>query len=118
MASKTRTDWSLLLLRLAVGLAFVATALPQLRHLHGAASFSNALHIAEILGELVCGALLVLGLGMPWVVVPLLLIQGWPVVQALVHAQDPLSLRTGLLLLLATLASAVGGPGKWAIGKG
>lgn len=118
MASKTRTDWSLLLLRLAVGLAFLAAAIPQLRHIHGAATVSNAVHIGEVLGELICGGMLVLGLGMPWVTIPLLLIQGWPVVQALLHSADPLSLRTGLLLLLATLASAVGGPGKWALGKG
>lgn len=117
MASKTRTDWSLLILRLAVGLAFVATALPQLRHLHGAATLPNAILVGKVVGQLVCGGLLVLGLGMPWVSAPLLYIQGWPVVNALLHRADPIALRLNLLLLLATAASTIGGPGKWAAGK-
>jgi hypothetical protein len=41
-ASKTRVDWSLLLLRLAVGGMALLQGLAVLRHAHGAISFGNA----------------------------------------------------------------------------
>jgi uncharacterized membrane protein YphA (DoxX/SURF4 family) len=118
MASKTRTDWSLLILRVAVALAFIAAAWPQVRLGSTAPTFANALHWGQVIGQLLGAGLLLIGLWVPLACLPLLLIQGWPVAHALIHGVSPLALHLRLLLFLATLACAVGGPGKWGVGKG
>ncbi len=112
-ASKTRVDWSLLLLRLAVGGLSVLQGFEALRHAHGGASFAQAAHLGLALAELLCGALVVIGLW-TWLMAALLVgITGWPLVHAWLHGAGILANPGGLFRLLATLACAVGGAGKW-----
>ena len=118
MVSKHRTDWSLLILRVAVALAFLAMAWPQVRHGSTAPTFANAGHWAQVLAQVIGASLLLVGLWVPVACVPLLLVQGWPVAHALLHGANPLTVSHGLLVMLSTLACGVGGPGKWAVGKG
>jgi len=118
MASKSRTDWSHLLLRLAVAFTFLAMAWPQIRHGSSAPTFANAWHWGQLFAQVMGAILLLIGLWTTLAAIPLLLVQGWPIVHALLHGADPLALRMNLLLLLVTVACAVGGPGKWAVGKG
>lgn len=118
MASKSRTDWSLLLLRVAIALAFLSLAWPQIRHGSSAATFANAWRWSQLLAQVIAAFLLLIGLWTTLATLPLLLIQGWPLVHSLLHGADPLALKMNLLLLLVTLACTVGGPGKWAVGKG
>lgn len=117
MASKTRIDWSLLLLRLAVGgMAFYAGFEPLL-HSRFPGSLAQAgqwgLHLAEV----VCGALIVLGLWVPLAALVFAVIFGWPMVWGWVYGAPIFGNLHGLFLLLVTLASALGGGGKWALGR-
>ena len=117
-ASSTRIGWSLLLLRLAVGgMAFIVGLQPLLHSaipssLAGAANWG--LHLAEML----CGVFMMLGLWMPVASIGLALIIGWPLVIGWLHGAAILGNLHGLFLLLVALASALGGAGKWAVGRG
>ncbi|HJU84014.1 MAG TPA: DoxX family membrane protein [Holophagaceae bacterium] len=118
MSSSTRQSWALLLLRVAMGLLFILQAIPQLRGGGPAPTFANAGHWAWILAELIGGALMILGLLMPWVCLPLLFLVGWPLAHGWIHGAGFLANPEGLMRLMCLLASAVGGPGKWAVQKG
>ena len=117
-ASSTRIAWSLLLLRLAVGgMAFVV-GLEPLLHSSIPSSLAGAGHWALHLAEMLCGVLMVLGLWMPVASLGLTVIIGWPLVMGWLHGAAILGNLHGLFLLLVALASALGGAGKWAVGRG
>ncbi len=114
-ASKTRTDWALLLLRLAVGGMAAVQAFAVLRHAHGAISMAHASTWGLALGELVCGALILLGIWVPLAGGLLAALLGWPLVHDWLHGAGLLSNLGGLFRLLVGLACALGGGGKWAL---
>lgn len=116
-ASKTRIDWALLLLRLAVGGMAVLQAFSALRGAHGAITLAHAATWGLALGELVCGALILLGIWVPLAGGALAAVLGWPLVHGWLHGAGPLANLGGLFRLLVGLACALGGGGKWALGK-
>ncbi len=111
MSSNHRSGLAFLLLRVAVGLSACWGAWP---HLHGYGSLGvnvhSGLNLLVWLLQFLCGGLMVIGLLMPWVCIPLLIMAAaplrWPVQPAPVFA------------LLVLVASMIGGPGKWAVWKG
>ena len=113
--SKTRTDWALFLLRLAVGGMAVVQAFSVLRHAHGAPTFAHAATWGLALGELVCGALILLGIWVSLAGAILACVLGWPLVHGWMHGAGVLSNLGGLFRLLVGLACAIGGGGKWAL---
>ncbi|MFN8010062.1 MAG: hypothetical protein U0P81_01530 [Holophagaceae bacterium] len=118
MCTQTRTAWALLILRVAVGFLFTASALTQLVHAHGPVTLPRALGWGLLILQGVCGLLVMLGVWMTAACLPLLALHGWPVVQALVRGVNPAALRHELLTFCATLALMVGGGGKGALGRG
>ena len=117
MASKARLDWSLLLLRLAVGgMAFVAGLQPLL-HARLPTTLALATHWGLHVAEMLCGVFMLLGLWMPLASIGLTLIVGWPLVTGWLHGAPLLGNLHGLFLLLVAAASALGGAGKWAVGR-
>ncbi len=116
-ASKNRIDWSLFCLRLAVGgMAFLAGLEPLMRAPFPASIHSAVpwlLHITEML----CGVLMVLGLWMGPASIILALIIGVPLALAWAQGAPVFGNLHGLFLLLVALASALGGAGKWALGR-
>ena len=76
MVSKARIDWSLFLLRLAVGgMAFV-TGLQPLLHARLPTTLPLATHWGLNLAEMLCGVFMLLGLWMPVASIGLTLIIG------------------------------------------
>ncbi len=116
-SSSTRTDWALLLLRLAVGGLAVVQGFAVLRYAHGAITFAHAATWGLALGELVCGALLLVGLLVPLAGLLLVVLVGWPLVHGWLHGAGMLTNLGGLFRLLVGLACAIGGGGKWAVDK-
>lgn len=116
-ASKTRLDWALLLLRLAVGGMALLQGFGVLRHAHGAVTVAQASGWGLALGELICGALLVLGAWVPVAGVLLAGFLGWPLVHGWIHGAGVLSNPAGLFRLLVGLACAVGGGGQWGLDR-
>ena len=116
-ASRTRTDWALLLLRLAVGGMAVVQGFEVLRRAHGAITFAHVSTWGWALGELVCGALILIGLWVPLMGAILVAVLGWPLVHGWIHGAGLLSNLSGLFRLLVGLACAVGGGGKWAVDR-
>ncbi|MDR3684231.1 MAG: hypothetical protein P4L11_10940 [Geothrix sp.] len=116
-ASKTRTDWALFLLRLAVGGLALLQGFFVLRHAGGAITLAHVSTWGLALGELVCGALILLGIWVPLAGGILALVLGWPLVHAWMHGAGPLSNLGGLSRLLVALACAIGGGGKWAVDR-
>ena len=117
MASKARIDWSLLLLRLAVGgMAFVAGLQPLL-HARLPTTLALAAQWGWHAAEMLCGVFMLLGLWMPLASIGLTLIVGWPLVTGWLHGAPLLGNLHGLFLLLVAAASALGGAGKWAVGR-
>jgi hypothetical protein len=114
-ASKTRIDWALLLLRLAVGGMAVLQALTFLRGAHGAITLAQASTWGLALGEMACGAFILVGLWVPLVGAVLVALLGWPLVHGWIHGAGLLSNLGGFFRLLAGLACALGGGGKWAL---
>jgi uncharacterized membrane protein YphA (DoxX/SURF4 family) len=116
-ASKTRTDWALFLLRLAVGGMAVVQGFEVLRRAHGAITFGQASTWGLALGELVCGTLLLVGIWVPVAGLLLAAVLGWPLVHGWIHGAGLLSNLGGLFRLLVGLACAIGGGGKWALDR-
>jgi uncharacterized membrane protein YphA (DoxX/SURF4 family) len=116
-ASKTRTDWALFLLRLAVGGMAVVQGFEVLRRAHGAITLAHAGTWGLALGELICGALILLGLWVPLAGGLLVAVLGWPLVHSWIHGARVLSNLSALFRLLVGLACAVGGGGKWAMDR-
>ena len=117
MSSSNRTAWSLLLLRLAVGGAAMLQGFTALRHAHGAITFANAGYWGLELGVAIAGVFVLVGLWLPLSAGALALLLGWPLAHGWLHGAGPLAQPDRLFRLLATLASAVGGAGKWGIGN-
>ncbi len=116
-ASKTRVDWSLLLLRLAVGGMALLQGLAVLRHAHGAISFGNAAGWGLAILEMICGIFVLIGLW-TWLMAAVLVgLVGWPLVHGWLHGAGVLHNPGALFRLLVTLACAVGGGGKWAVDR-
>jgi len=113
--SKTRTDWALLLLRLAVGGMALAQAFPVLRNAHGAITFDHAARWGLALVELICGGMILIGIWVPLAGGMLAAVLGWPLVHGWLHGSGVFSNLGGLFRLLAGLACALGGGGKWAL---
>lgn len=117
-ASNTRVNWALFLLRLAVGgMAFLA-GLQPLMHASLPTTLVSGIQWGLHLGEMLCGLFMILGLWMPVASLGLTLIIGWPLVTGWIHGAPILGNLHGLFLLLVALASALGGAGKWAVGRG
>jgi len=116
-SSSTRIDWALLLLRLAVGGLAVLQSFAILRSAHGALSLSHVSTWGLALGELACGALILVGLWVPLAGGLLAALLGWPLVHGWLHGVGLLANLGGLFRLLAGLACALGGGGKWAFDR-
>ena len=116
-ASKNRIDWALLLLRLGVGGLAVFHGLGPLRHAKGVVSLANAVHLGCALGEILCGVFVLLGLFMIPAVIGILALICWPLVHGWLHGAPLLGQPNALFQFLATLASGMGGAGKWGVGK-
>jgi uncharacterized membrane protein YphA (DoxX/SURF4 family) len=113
--SSTRIDWALFLLRLAVGGMATQQGFATLRHAHGAITFPQAYGLGLALGEMVCGALVLVGLGVPLAALILSALLSWPLVHGWIHGAAPLSNLAALFRLLVGLACTIGGGGKWAL---
>ncbi len=111
--SKDRSDWGLLLLRLAAGGFAIVHGLGPLLHARGSVSFANALRLGQALLEVICGGFLVTGVWMLPSAITLAILAGWPMVKGWAQGDRILSDPAGLFRILATLASGLGGPGKW-----
>ncbi len=114
-ASKTRIDWALLLLRVAVGAGLLLHAIPELRS--GGATFHHAAQLGGALAEAIGGALILLGLFQPIVCLILVVILAIPVVDGWIHGGAVLGHLDHLLRVLTVGACGLGGPGKWGLGK-
>jgi len=82
------------------------------------ANLAQATHWAWHLAEMLCGIFMLLGLWMPIASLGLTLIIGWPLLQGWLHGAAFFGNLQGLFLLLVAFASALGGAGKWALGRG
>ncbi len=116
-ASKTRIDWALFFLRLAVGGMAVLQGFTVLRAAHGAITMAHASTWGFALGEMICGALILVGLWVPLAGGLLAVVLGWPLVHGWMHGAGLLSNLGGLFRLLVGLACALGGGGKWAVDR-
>jgi len=116
-ASKNRIDWALLVLRLGVGGAAILHGLGPIRHAKGAATMANAIHLGQALAEVLCGALVIVGVWMIPAVLGIMALIGWPLVHGWLHGAPVLGDPQGLFRFLGTLASGLGGAGKWGLGK-
>lgn len=100
-----------MLLRVSVGLSACWNAWP---HLHGfglhGVNIHSGLTLMVWLLQFISGGMMVIGLLMPWSCIPLL-------IMAVVPLRWPLN-PVAIMALLALVASAVGGPGRWAASKG
>ena len=115
-ASKTRIDWALLLLRLAVGLGLLLHALPELRT--GGANFHHAALLGAALAQAIGGVLILIGLFQPVVCLILVIVLAIPMVDGWFHGAAFLGHLDLLLRVLTVGACGLGGPGKWSLGKG
>ncbi len=115
--SKNRIDFSQFLLRLAIGGMAAWLGLQGLRHGGMPATLMQSLHTLLHLTQILCGLLVVIGLLMPVASVVLAVIVAWPLVAGWMHGAPLLGNLQGLFLLLVTLAAALGGAGKWAVGR-
>ena len=115
-ASKTRIDWALFLLRLAIGAGLLLHAIPELRT--GGASFQHAAQLGGALAEAIGGVLILLGLFQGLVCLVVGALMAWPIAEGWIHGGPVLGHLDGLLRLLTVAACGLGGPGKWGLGKG
>ncbi len=113
--SKARADWAMLLLRLAVGGYALYHGLGPVLHGRGSLTFTYAIRLGLALTEMICGALVVVGVWMTPATIALAAILLWPLAQGWFHGARFLSSIPALFRLLATAASGVGGPGKWSV---
>lgn len=115
--SKDRIDFSRFVLRLAIGGMAILLGFEALRHSGLPGTLWQAGHWMLHLVEMLCGVLILIGLLMPAASLVLTVIMGWPLVDGWVHGAALLGNLHGLFLLLVTLAAALGGAGKWAVGR-
>ena len=117
MASSNRTAWAQLLLRLAVGGSAILQAVLALRGAHGAITFAHVGQWGVDLGVAIAGCFVLIGLWVPLTATVLAALLGWPLVHGWLHGAGPLSQPDRLFHLLSSLACALGGAGKWGVGK-
>lgn len=110
-ASKDRIDWALLLLRLGAGGHAIMQGLGPLLHARGSLTVPNAMRLGSALLETVCGGLLVVGVWTLPAAATLLVLLGWPLAHGFAHGAT--GTAGALFRWVATLASGLGGPGKW-----
>ncbi len=115
--SKTRLDASRFFLRLAIGGMAILMGFQAIRHSAFPSTFSGAGHWALHLTEMLCGALIMIGLLMPYASAVLTLVVGLPIVLGWIHGAPVLGNLHALFLLLVVTATALGGAGQWALGK-
>jgi hypothetical protein len=112
-ASKDRTDWALLFLRLAVGGYAVLRGLEPLLHARGSITIPNAMRLGCALLEVVCGGLTVVGVWMTPASLALGVLIGWPLAHGLLQGGSITASAPGLFRFFTTLAAGLGGAGKW-----
>ena len=117
MSSSNRTAWALLLLRLAVGGAALLHGFGALRAAHGAITFANAAGWGFDLAEMIAGAFVLIGLWVPLAAGALAVVLAWPLVHGWLHGAGLLANLPQLFRVFTTLACALGGAGKWGVGK-
>ncbi len=117
MSASNRTDWALLLLRLAVGGAAVLHGVSALMHARGALTFANAAHWGQALGVAFAGGFVLIGLWTQAAAAILATLVGWPLVSGWARGAALLSDPDRLFRLVVIGAAAVGGAGKWGVGK-
>lgn len=94
------------------------SGLQPLLHSRLPATLAQAGYWGVHLAEVLCGAFMLLGLWMPLAGLGLTVIIGWPLVSGWLQGAALLGNLHGLFLLLVVLASALGGAGKWSVGRG
>lgn len=117
MSASNRTDWALLLLRLAVGGAAVLHGASILMHARGALTIANAAHWGQALGVALAGGFVFIGLWTRVAAAILGILVGWPLVSAWAHGAAFLADPDRLFRFVITGAAALGGAGKWAVEK-
>ena len=115
--SKTRLDASRFFLRLAIGGMAILMGFQALRHSGFPSTLNGAGYWALHLTEMLCGALIMIGLLMPYASAVLTLVVGLPIVLGWIHGAPVLGNLHALFLLLVVTATALGGAGQWALGK-
>lgn len=116
-ASKHRTDWAMLLLRLAVGGMAVMHGVELLRHTRVAPTFESAFRLGSAILEVACGGLMIVGVWMVAACIGLLAVIAWPLVFSGLRGLPMLAQPSTIFRALVTLAAGVGGAGKWGLGK-
>lgn len=116
--SKQRTEWAMLLLRLAVGGYAFLQGLQALRGVRIPGTVGQLLPLLVGLGQLVAGGLVILGLWLTPAILGLTALVALPLVSGAFHGAPMLGRTQTLLHLLTLMASGLGGPGKAALGKG
>lgn len=115
--SKDRIDFSRFLLRLAIGGMAIWFGFEALRHSGFPATLVQAAYGLLHLTELLCGLLIVIGLLMPMASLVLAVVIAWPLVAGWLYGAPLLGNLHALFLLLVTLAGALGGAGRWSVGR-
>lgn len=115
--SRTRIDSSRLFLRLAIGGMALLLGFEAIRHAAIPSMLLGLGHWLVHLIEMLCGFLIMIGFLMPVASLILTLVVGWPLVDGWLHGAPLLGDLHGVFLLLVTLATALGGAGKWALGR-
>ena len=115
--SRTRLDASRFFLRLAIGGMAILMGFQALRHSGFPSTLNGAGYWALHLTEMLCGALIMIGLLMPYASAVLTLVVGLPIVLGWIHGAPVLGNLHALFLLLVVTATALGGAGQWALGK-
>lgn len=119
-ASKSRIDWGLLLLRLAVGSMAILHGFESVQKA-GSWSISHlpqtGLTLLSGLLEMICGALMIAGLWMWPAAIVILILAGIPLVRAISLRSLVLGHTQLLFQMIVTLASALTGPGKASLSK-
>lgn len=114
---RTRIDSSRLLLRVAIGGMAMLLGFEAVKHAGVPHTLVAAGYWLVHLTEMSCGLLLLIGFWMPIASVVLTLSVDWSLVDGWIHGASLLGNLQGLFLLLVTLATALGGAGKWAVGR-
>ena len=115
--SKARLNGALLLLRIAIGAMAMFRGFEVIRHAALPHDLSQMVHLLFGVLEVFFGLFIIIGLLMPWPNIVLTVVIGWPVFEGWMQGAPLLSNLYSLFLLLVTLASALGGAGRWAIGR-